>query len=59
MKVAFTLLIAMMLAGCGSTLTGYNLKATIGQTDNDNGTRSIYTGGSVDAHFDVKPQYQR
>ena len=41
-----------LMAACG-TLTGYNVKTTIGQTDYENGSRALYTGASVDAHFDV------
>jgi len=44
----------MLLTGCGSKLTGYNLKTTVGQTDYESGQRSLYTGASLDAHFDVK-----
>ncbi|GFO67900.1 hypothetical protein GMLC_14790 [Geomonas limicola] len=43
------------LAGCGGRLTGYNLKATLGHTDYQDGNTSIYTGASIDAHFDVLP----
>lgn len=45
----------IILAGCANhRLSGYNLKTTVGQTDHDNGQRSLYTGGSTDFHFDVK-----
>ena len=55
MRIAITILIAVALAGCSNhRLSGYNLKASVGQTDYDNGSRSLYTGASVDAHFDVK-----
>lgn len=54
MKTAF-ILITFLLSGCvSSALTGYNLKATVGNTEYDNGQRSIYTGASIDAHFDVR-----
>ncbi len=55
MKYIFILAVAF-LAGCsGHHLTGYNIKPTIGQTaDLDTGKRTLYTGASVDAHFDVK-----
>lgn len=54
LRIAALLIVTILLAGCGSRLTGYNLKTTIGQTDYDNGQRSLYTGGSADFHFDVK-----
>lgn len=47
-------LILLALSGCGSHLTSYDVKANVGQTTDDNGTRSFYTGGGVSAHFDVK-----
>lgn len=53
MRVLLLLLVATMLTGCPSRLTGYNLKATVGQTTEENGHRTLYTGGTVDAHFDV------
>ena len=49
------ILAVVFLVGCsGHHLTGYNVKTTVGQTDYDNGQKSLYTGASVDAHFDVK-----
>lgn len=48
------LVTVVLLSGCTSKLTGYNLKATVGQTEYDSGQRSLYTGATVDAHFDVK-----
>ena len=54
MRKAFLLaLLLVVLPGCGR-LTGYNLKATVGQTQYDDGRNTIYTGTSIDAHFDVK-----
>ena len=50
------IIIFLSLPGCASSrLTGYNLKASVGQTEYDNGSRSLYTGGAIDAHFDVRP----
>ncbi len=49
------ILSVVLLAGCsGHRLTGYNVKTTVGQTEYDNGQKLVYTGASVDAHFDVK-----
>lgn len=49
-------LATLLLSGCDrSRLTGYNLKGSVGQTDYQDGNRSLYTGASVDAHFDVSP----
>lgn len=48
------LLVLSQCAGCGSQLTGYNLKANIGQTSYEDGRQSIYTGATVDAHFDIR-----
>jgi len=44
----------LVLYGCGSQLTGYNLKGNIGQTSYEDGRQSTYTGASVDAHFDIR-----
>ncbi len=55
MRKFILVLFVLVLAGCsGHSLTGYNVKTTIGQTEYDNGQKSGYTGASVDAHFDVK-----
>lgn len=54
MKIVVLLMSTALLVGCGSRLTGYNLKASVGNTEYDDGRRALYTGGSVDAHFDVK-----
>lgn len=47
------LLICLLLTGCGGKLTGYNLKSTVGQTEYEDGRRTLYTGCSVDMHFEV------
>lgn len=54
MRGCLIVILASMLAGCGSHLTGWNLGASVGQTDYQDGNRSLYTGAKVDAHFDVK-----
>lgn len=48
------ILMVVLLAGCSSRLTGYNIKTTIGQTQYEDGRSNLYTGASLDAHFDVK-----
>lgn len=53
-KYIFVILV-LIITGCANhRLTAYNVKTTVGQTDYDNGQRSLYTGASLDAHFDVK-----
>lgn len=55
MRCAAVLVAALILAGCARhKLTGYNLKGSVGQTTEDSGARSVYTGASADFHFDVK-----
>ena len=57
MKRVMIVLAMAVLTACGThRVTGYNLKGTVGQTDYDNGSRSLYTGGSVDIHVDVTPK---
>lgn len=42
------------MAGCANhKMTGYNVKTTVGQTDED-GKRSLYTGCTLDMHVDVR-----
>jgi uncharacterized protein YceK len=59
MKIVLLAMMALLaLSGCSpqhSRLTGYNLKASVGSTDYQDGNRSIYTGATIDAHFDVAP----
>lgn len=54
MRKVLLIMLLLTVTGCGSKLTGYNLKSTVGQTEYDDGKRSLYTGASLDAHFDVK-----
>lgn len=55
MKHSALFLSLLTFTGCaGHTLTGYNLKGSAGRTHNDDGSSSFYTGGSIDAHFDVR-----
>lgn len=54
MRLLSFALFILFMSGCNSKLTGYNLKASVGNTEYDNGQRAFYTGASVDAHFDVK-----
>lgn len=53
-KSLVMIFVMLVLAGCNSKLAGYNLKTTVGQTEYDDGKRSIYTGASADFRFDVK-----
>jgi len=53
MKLLLVLGVAMLLSACG-TLTGYNVKTSVGHTEYDNGERALFTGASVDMRFDVK-----
>lgn len=53
-KLLFLMLI-LIVAGCSNhQMTGYNLKGSVGQTSYEEGSRSLFTGCSIDAHFDVK-----
>jgi hypothetical protein len=52
-RLVALLMALVLLAGCGSKLVGYNLKTTVGQTDYDDGRKSLYTGASADFRFDV------
>ena len=56
MKKAATLAAAVLLAGCGSHLSSYDLKASTGMTNEQDGNRSTTSGISASFHFDVERQ---
>lgn len=54
MPVAIIIII-LLITGCsGHKATGYNIKASVGQTQYDDGRNNLYTGSSIDIHFDIK-----
>jgi len=54
-RIMVIIFVVATLTGCSNhALTGYNVKMSSGRTHNDDGSSSFYTGGSIDAHFDVR-----